>query len=163
MCIRDRYHEGQVAVINSVGYPNPVRSHFRAMDIWQSASDSTEYLNSGWLGRYMDAKCNGENYHLVVEMDDQLSLALKGEISRGVAVSNPKKLFKIVQKPYLQKIGGNPPTDLLQKNENAIFLYKTLVDTLSSAEYIYEKSKVQKSSQKYPNGALGKQLSLIHI
>src|SRR6185295_4330042 len=30
------YDEGNLAILNSVGYPNPDRSHFRSMDIWQT-------------------------------------------------------------------------------------------------------------------------------
>ena len=45
--------------LNNVGYPNPDRSHFRSMDIWQTASNSDEFLSSGWLGRYLDAECSG--------------------------------------------------------------------------------------------------------
>ena len=36
--LRGLYQKGQVAVIQGVGYPNPNRSHFKSMDIWQSAS-----------------------------------------------------------------------------------------------------------------------------
>ncbi|QYK52953.1 MAG: DUF1501 domain-containing protein [Fimbriimonadaceae bacterium] len=50
------FKKGQVAVINNVGYPNPNRSHFKSMDIWQSASpDST--LKYGWIGRAFDRNC----------------------------------------------------------------------------------------------------------
>ena len=55
----DAYHDGSLSILNNVGYPNPDRSHFRSMDIWHTASQSNEYLNSGWLGRYLDAQCNG--------------------------------------------------------------------------------------------------------
>ena len=42
------FNEDRLKIIQNVGYPNPDFSHFRSMDIWQSASDSDEYLNS-WL------------------------------------------------------------------------------------------------------------------
>ena len=48
------YDKGYVSIINNVGYPNPIRSHFRSMDIWQTASDSNQYSQSGWIGRYLD-------------------------------------------------------------------------------------------------------------
>jgi len=51
------YDEGIVSIINSVGYPNPDRSHFRSMDIWHTASDSSEFLSTGWIGRYLDSNC----------------------------------------------------------------------------------------------------------
>ncbi|HUR11969.1 MAG TPA: hypothetical protein VM012_11395, partial [Flavitalea sp.] len=50
---RELYDDGSLAILNSVGYPNPDRSHFRSMDIWQSASETTEYLHTGWIGRYL--------------------------------------------------------------------------------------------------------------
>jgi len=49
------FKSGKVAVIQGVGYPNPNRSHFKSMDIWQSASPDGK-LTSGWIGRYMDDK-----------------------------------------------------------------------------------------------------------
>jgi uncharacterized protein (DUF1501 family) len=59
IALRDCYDDGSLGILNNVGYPNPDRSHFRSMDIWQTASNSNEYISSGWLGRYLDAQCSG--------------------------------------------------------------------------------------------------------
>jgi uncharacterized protein (DUF1501 family) len=48
------FNEGKLNIVQSVGYPQPSFSHFRATDIWMSGSDSTQYLNTGWAGRYLD-------------------------------------------------------------------------------------------------------------
>ena len=56
---KELFDEGSLGIMNNVGYPNPDRSHFRSMDIWQSASDSNQYVTTGWLGRYLDAQCSG--------------------------------------------------------------------------------------------------------
>jgi uncharacterized protein (DUF1501 family) len=78
------YDDGSLAILNSVGYPNPDRSHFRSMDIWQSASNSNDYINTGWLGRYLDAQCKGcDKPTQALEIDDMLSLALKGNETSG--------------------------------------------------------------------------------
>lgn len=53
------FQEGKMAVIQSVGYPDQNRSHFRSTDIWTTASDSDEFLTTGWLGRYLDLKYPG--------------------------------------------------------------------------------------------------------
>jgi len=45
--LKELYDQGLMSIINSVGYPNPDRSHFRSMDIWQTASDSTQFLTTG--------------------------------------------------------------------------------------------------------------------
>jgi uncharacterized protein (DUF1501 family) len=60
--LRDLYGKGHVAVLESVGYPNPNRSHFRAMEIWQTARPDVNEP-TGWLGRLLagddceDAMC----------------------------------------------------------------------------------------------------------
>lgn len=45
---------GRLAVVRGVGYPQPDRSHFRSMDIWQTASPATP-VSTGWIGRWLDA------------------------------------------------------------------------------------------------------------
>ena len=47
---RQMWEKGSLAVVQGVGYPNPERSHFEAMDIWQSA-DPKRVVTTGWLGR----------------------------------------------------------------------------------------------------------------
>lgn len=60
------WDQRRMAVILGVGYPNPNRSHFRAMDIWHTADTSevaqdrqarstTNVTGNGWIGRLMDA------------------------------------------------------------------------------------------------------------
>jgi uncharacterized protein (DUF1501 family) len=56
--LKARFDQGQVGVIQNVGYPNPNRSHFRSMDIWHTAEPAT-VGDSGWLGRYLDSCCSG--------------------------------------------------------------------------------------------------------
>lgn len=45
------WQQGRLAVALGVGYDEPNRSHFRSIDIWESASDSDEFLSEGWLAR----------------------------------------------------------------------------------------------------------------
>ena len=53
--MKTMYDEGLLSIIQSVGYPNQNRSHFRSTDIWHTGSDADKFLNTGWLGRYLDA------------------------------------------------------------------------------------------------------------
>ncbi|MEZ5990317.1 MAG: DUF1501 domain-containing protein [Planctomycetota bacterium] len=48
--LAELYKEGSLAVVEGVGYPSPNRSHFRSMDIWQSARPDQERPRKGWLG-----------------------------------------------------------------------------------------------------------------
>ena len=43
---KDLYNDGSLGILNNVGYPNPDRSHFRSMDIWQTGSASNEYVST---------------------------------------------------------------------------------------------------------------------
>ena len=47
--------QGRVAAVQGVGYPNPDRSHFRSMEIWESARLEPGATETGWLGRALDA------------------------------------------------------------------------------------------------------------
>ena len=48
--IKDLWDQGNVAVVNGIGYPKPDRSHFRSMDIWHTA-EPEKLIAEGWLGR----------------------------------------------------------------------------------------------------------------
>src|SRR6187399_3634121 len=102
---KELYDDGSLGILNSVGYPNPDRSHFRSMDIWHSASESNEYVNTGWLGRYLDAQCKGcDKPTQAMELDDVLSMALKGEENKGLAFKDPQKLFNTSNGPFIKDV-----------------------------------------------------------
>jgi uncharacterized protein (DUF1501 family) len=157
---RALHDEGSLAILNSVGYPNPDRSHFRSMDIWHTASDSKAYLDTGWLGRYLDAQCKpGERPVQAMEIDDVLGLALKGEQQKGLAFRDPAKLKGSSQEKFFSALNA---AHMAQHEEAPVeYLYKTLADTLSSAEYIYRQSRMHPSATQYPNTALGRSLKTI--
>jgi uncharacterized protein (DUF1501 family) len=48
--LKELYDEGKVAVLQGIGYPNPIRSHFRSMDIWHTARPD-KVITEGWLGK----------------------------------------------------------------------------------------------------------------
>ena len=47
------WQSNQLAIVRGVGYPKPDHSHFRSMDIWQTASPDAP-SRTGWIGRYLD-------------------------------------------------------------------------------------------------------------
>src|SRR6201996_4309979 len=51
------WKDRHLAIVRGVGYPQPDHSHFRSMDIWQTASPS-EPIPTGWIGRWLDATGN---------------------------------------------------------------------------------------------------------
>ena len=49
------WRAGELALVQGVGYPQPNLSHFRSIEIWDTASASDQYLSRGWLARAFDA------------------------------------------------------------------------------------------------------------
>jgi len=155
---KDLFDDGSLGILNNVGYPNPDRSHFRSMDIWQSGSSSSDYVSTGWIGRYLDAQCNGCNKPTqAMEIDDILSLALKGENSKGLAFKDPRRLYSSSNEKYFKDINA----DHIHGEATADYLYKTMSETLSSADYIFQQSKLHPTSETYPSTELGKDLKTV--
>jgi uncharacterized protein (DUF1501 family) len=150
--------QGWMSVLNSVGYPNPDRSHFRSMDIWQSASASNEYLSTGWIGRYLDSNCTGCDS--AIEVDDTLSLAMKGHSRKGIAVKDPTRLYQATREPFFKGIADAVGPAMLNE-DNLGYLYKTMIETCSSAEYINATSRTFDVKAEYPNSGFAKQLKMI--
>ena len=51
---KELFNQKRLKIIQSVAYPTPNYSHFRSMDIWESASDANIFESSGWMGRYLE-------------------------------------------------------------------------------------------------------------
>ncbi len=97
------YNEGKLAIVQAVGYPSPNFSHFRATDIWMSASDSDQVLASGWAGRYLATQYpNYPNGYPNTQMPDPLAiqigsiqaLALQGPVMpMAMNITNPESFY----------------------------------------------------------------------
>ncbi|MEM6763705.1 MAG: DUF1501 domain-containing protein [Bacteroidota bacterium] len=96
--VKELYDTEKLAIIQSVGYPQQNRSHFRSTDIWTSASDSKTVENSGWIGRYLNQNHseypigypNEENPDpLAITIGNQLSQTCQGPaVNMGMALAN---------------------------------------------------------------------------
>ncbi|SDR92401.1 Uncharacterized conserved protein, DUF1501 family [Mucilaginibacter mallensis] len=156
--LKEIYDQGWMNIINSVGYPNPDRSHFRSMDIWQTGSDANQFLTTGWIGRYLDSNC--QNSYSAIEVDDTLSLAMKGAKMKGIAVQDPNKLYQTTREPFFKDlVHDHNNADL--NEDNLGYLYKTMIETYSSADYIQNTSKTYKVTADYPATPFANQLKTV--
>ncbi|MEO6831749.1 MAG: DUF1501 domain-containing protein [Chitinophagaceae bacterium] len=104
--IRSMYNNGLVNIVQGVSYPNPNFSHFRATDIWNSGSDANQYLNTGWLGRYLEGNFSGFPIGypnatmpdpLAIQIGSGVSPVLQGpQVSMGMAISDLNNFYNIV-------------------------------------------------------------------
>jgi uncharacterized protein (DUF1501 family) len=115
--LQQKFNDGKIKIIQSVGYPTPNFSHFRATDIWLSASDSNEVLDSGWMGRYLDYEY--ANYPvgypnsqmpdpLAIQIGSILSLGLQGpEINMGMSITDPTNFYNLIN--GIEDVAPNTP------------------------------------------------------
>jgi len=92
---RPLWDRGELAVLQGVGYPNPERSHFEAMDIWQSA-DTTRKLPTGWLGRATAEMTDGSGGVPILNIGARgQPLALTGASGGGAVTINDRNSFRL--------------------------------------------------------------------
>ncbi len=138
--LKPLWEQGQLAVVQGVGYPNPERSHFEAMDIWQSA-DPKRAVNTGWLGRAAASATDfGNGVPLLHVGANKQPLALHGAPG-GVVSINDQNSFRLdvgagkadEQQARRKLLGdlaaGNGPADDL-----AAFVRRRQTQTLTAVE-----------------------------
>ena len=136
---------GDLSIIQNVGYPEPNRSHFRSQEIWQTGSKSNEYLNEGWLGRYLDIQCKENQPTAGINLDAIDNLALKGNEPNAITVKDPNR-FKIRKNDDDEvALSSNPQLDFVRKIANSVTegseeIQKAL--TKSTSEINYPKTKL---------------------
>ncbi|MGA1206002.1 MAG: DUF1501 domain-containing protein [Opitutales bacterium] len=151
------YKEGQLAIVQNVGYPNPNRSHFRSMEIWETASKSDEYLPTGWLGRYFDNCCSG------TPGEDPLGLSIGNELPDAFIAANDHNIFSLDQQRGFQRsvseeiIGAMGASGDLA-SDNASFLQHTLMNALVTEERVSQRLNRYRPMVEYPGSPLGRSL-----
>ena len=138
--LRDLFNQGYVSIINSVGYPDPSRSHFRSMDIWHSGS--TTGFNTGWIGRHLD-EYGGRN-GIALEMDERVGLALRGVIKQGLPL-------------YAGCVPHNAQHDATLTS----YFSHTDASYAANTEYMFNQAKIRRSVTEYPDTQLGKRMKMI--
>ena len=104
--IQSLYNEGKISMIQDVGYPQPDFSHFRSTDIWMSGSSSDEFIDSGWIGRYLDTQYpgfpldypNNQMPHpLGIQIGSVTSLAFQGPlVNMGLNVGTQLRFYNLI-------------------------------------------------------------------
>lgn len=91
------WNAGQMAWIQGVGYPHPVLSHFRSMDIWDSASNSNQMIEAGWLSHVLPKYKQG--LHGIALNKGQAQLGpLQSSYLNSVTMQNPKTFLSQIRR-----------------------------------------------------------------
>jgi uncharacterized protein (DUF1501 family) len=172
--LNDLLNQGKLTIIQGVGYPNPNRSHFRAMDIWQSAQPERDAPISGWLGRYFDNTCPGCDPRVGISMGETLPMAMQGERVMPLSFERPEnyRYHGADQQAYLAlnqapatpaapapaKANAAPPP--ITPASQLDFLHRTAMDAQVSSDDILRITKAH-SATKYPTTEFGNGLQTI--
>jgi uncharacterized protein (DUF1501 family) len=177
--LRELIDKDMMSVVQGVGYPNPNRSHFRAMDIWQSAHPEKEIVTSGWLGRYFDNSCPGCDPHVGVAIGESLPLAMRGEKVMPLSFERPenyryngldKQHYQALNQnmavaapttqPAKKKFGNNKP-EIVTPDQQLNFLTRTAMDAQVSSDDILRITRGYNNGTTYPQNEFGNGLKTV--
>lgn len=158
--LSELHNDGKLAIVQNVGYPNPNRSHFRSMEIWETGSASDEYLTAGWLGRYFDNCCSG------TPQKDPLALSIGNEMPDAFVSAGEHNIFSLALGSGRSRSVGEDMLEALKRsgeapNENTNFLQHTLMNALVTEGRVQDHIRGYKPMVKYPNSGLA--LSLKNV
>jgi uncharacterized protein (DUF1501 family) len=165
------FNEGHATVMQGVGYPNPNRSHFRSMEIWQTGSDASKTEPHGWLGRYFDNCCKGQDPAIGVSVGDQMPQAFSAAEPMGIALKNPRQ-FRFADEAdvgddvemksgndggSVGALAGGTNSDL----DAFDYIQRVALDAQIASDRITAITNRQRNAPDYPRSQLGQDLQLI--
>lgn len=150
---------GRLAIVQGVGYPNPNRSHFESMNIWQTARTETAQRDGlGWLGRGLDevaAAAEGMPGAVFVS-GGRMPVALQARRAVASGLLRPEDLVLRLGEAKRSLAEGSPDDDL------AAFMRRSAVDGFTLADRMTEILHIKdKKGANYPSSDLAEHLRLI--
>jgi uncharacterized protein (DUF1501 family) len=139
------WQAGELAIVQGIGYASPNLSHFRSIEIWDTASRSEEYLSDGWLARAFAAHPAPRSFAadgVAVGSADLGPLAGAG--ARAVALTNTEQ--------FLRRAKMAQPVRAAQGNRALTHLLKVEADVAQAAAGLHGSHAFR---AEFPQGAFG--------
>lgn len=159
--MQNLFLDGKLSAIQSVGYPNQNRSHFRSMDIWTSASAADVEETTGWMGRILtedhpDFPTGYPNPEfqdpLAMVMGTVVSATCQGEVANfSLAVRDPFNFTYIAP-------GSNTPIPDNNYGDELLFVRQTIAQSNAYGDRVTTAANAGDSQATYPETRLGEQL-----
>lgn len=176
-----QFKEGDLSIVQGVGYPNPNRSHFVSTSIWETA-DPSNRSNTGWIGRYFDNACSGSDPTVGISFNKTQPEAFGALKNPGISVSSPElyrwihsggekamaeEFFSELNRPdetmeghsIAMPAGGKP--GVVKGESNLDFLQRTALDAQISSAKILEIAAKYKTKVTYDGTPLARGLNLV--
>ena len=177
------FHEGNLAIVQGVGYPNPNRSHFRSTEIWATAVDSDKSSTTGWIGRYFDNACSGCDASVGIATASQLPQSFAAATPKGVLYQGGGGTKKKTSKKKGSKLSDSDASMMSMEDDDAgqaggsigmlngpgnlgkmsalDFLERTEMDAKVSQQEIANASSKAKNSVPFPSSRLGQNFAMV--
>jgi uncharacterized protein (DUF1501 family) len=148
---------GHVAILQGVGYPNPDRSHFESMDVWQSA-DPKRLTPTGWVARSVtDLQDKKGNVPVMQIGAKRLPLALQGAPGGVVSINQnvPYKLDLGTNDPARQKERRRliqdlaKPAEAAERDDLLQFVQRRELQTYTTLDQLQELLRNQQPNQNF--------------
>lgn len=180
------FKEGNLGIVQGVGYPNPNRSHFVSTSIWETA-DPANRSATGWLGRYFDNACPGADPTVGISFNKTQPEAFGALKNPGVCLNSPElyrwihgggekaqaeEFFADLNQPdddeedtptdggsIAMPAGGK--TGGISGEGNLAFLERVALDARVSSKTILELAAKHKTSVRYDGTPLARNLNLV--
>ncbi len=158
------FQDGKLAIVQNVGYPNPNRSHFRSTEIWETASRSSEFIETGWVGRFFDNACSG----MPVESGDPVGVHVSDALPPSFVGAHEHPTFGL--SPAFHSHRENEEnrrllTALAQGDDHAsgseTFLSHTLLDALVTEQKVQTIIAGYRAGAAYPENNFANSLKNI--
>jgi uncharacterized protein (DUF1501 family) len=142
--LRAAWDRRELAIVQGVGYPQPNLSHFRSIEIWDTASRSDEYLDAGWLARAFAVSPSPQTYAAdgVVVGPGGMG-PLSGPGARAIALSNPEQFLRNAR---LARAEGE------SRNAALAHVLRVERDVMVSAQRLHPGKRL---ATQFPKGAFG--------
>jgi uncharacterized protein (DUF1501 family) len=108
--LMDAWQARNFAIVQGVGYPDPNRSHFRSIEIWDTASSASQSLSEGWVARALEQAALPKGAAVDGIVIDTNALPLMGPDLRTVVMQDAEAFLRQAQAPTDDPVddGGNP-------------------------------------------------------
>lgn len=161
--IKSLYDQGNVSIIQNVGYANPNRSHFRATDIWNTGSDANVVWEEGWAARYLADRY--PNYPITmpsqpmaIQLGSVESLLFQSDLGRfGTVFEDPNLFYQLVSGTLVDD--EIPPATLA--GDELAFLKQISSTSIQYSKVIRDGALKGANRVTYPNTNLSKQLGIV--
>jgi len=159
--------EGLAGVVQGVGYPNPIRSHFASMDVWHTG-DTLSNKGHGWVGKAMDATrgTQKDTSLACISLGSEAPLATQGRHVKPVTFDHPG-MFRWTGRDLHPAMGQtydqlNQPATPLRDDDTdpAGFILRTALDAQVASDRV-RKAVDQKPTTTFPGNALARQLKMV--